>query len=71
MNAIIKINYKYLRTVALYLITLPALVFAVGWLKWYFALLFIFSTVICLFFDVRIFKNKDKYIEIKLSILLK
>ena len=71
MNAIIKINYKYLRTVALYLITLPALVFAVGWLKWYFSLLFILSSVICLFFAVRFFnKNTDKYIQIKLSTLL-
>lgn len=71
MKSIIKINYKYLRTIALYLITLPALVFAAGWLKWYFALLFILSTVICLFFAVRSFSLKsDKYIEVKLSTLI-
>lgn len=71
MNTIIKIKYKYLRTIALYLITLPSLVFAVGWLKWYFASLFILGIAICLFFAIRSFTNKpEKYIEINISTLI-
>ena len=71
MNKIIKIDYKFIRTISIYLITLPTLVFAVGWLKWYFALMVILCSAVCLFFIVRSFsKPSNKTIEIKLSTIL-
>lgn len=71
MNNSLKVYYNYLRTTSLYLITVPILIFAVGWLKWYFAALFILSAVICLFFAMNSSsKSPAKYIQIKVSTLL-
>lgn len=69
-NSSIKIKYYLLKILSIYLITLPAMIFAIGWMKWYFAFLLVIGTIIDLFFIARSLSSSNKHIEIRVSTLL-
>ena len=70
----IKINYNFIRTLALILISLPVIIFAIGWLKWYYCLVVILATMVALYFAFYNKKRKhvdnNRNIEINISTLV-
>ena len=65
----IKIKYSLIRALALILVSLPVIIFAIGWLRWYYCLLVIVSSVVGLYWALY-GEKKPKDIEIKVSTLI-
>ena len=70
----IKIKYSLIRALALILVSLPVIIFAIGWLRWYFCLLVIVSSVVGLYWalygDKKAKEDNSRDIEIKVSTLI-
>ncbi len=70
----VKIKYNLIRALALVLVSLPVIIFAIGWLRWYYCLLVIISSVIGLYWalygDKKAKEDNSRDIEIKVSTLI-